>query len=41
MKYFEELKKSMEFLAKNKNFFIGQAVEVQGSAMRNTFKRSG
>lgn len=39
MKYFEELKKSMEFLAKNKKtFFIGQAVEVQGSAMRNTLK---
>ena len=39
MKYFEELKKSMEYLAKNKKtFFIGQAVEVQGSAMRNTLK---
>ena len=39
MKYFVELKKSMEFIAKNKKtFFIGQSVEVQGSAMRNTLK---
>ena len=39
MKYFKELKRSMEFLAKNKKtFFLGQAVEVQGSAMRNTLK---
>ncbi len=29
----------MEFIAKNKNtFFIGQAVEEQGSGMRNTLK---
>ena len=37
MKYFDELKKSMEFLAKNKKtIFIGQAVEVPGTAMSNT-----
>ena len=37
MKYFEELKKSMEFLDKNrKTLFIGQAVEVPGTAMSNT-----
>ena len=29
MKYFDELKRSMEYLAKNKKtIFIGQAVEV-------------
>ena len=39
MKYFEELKKSMEWLAKkNDTFFIGQAVEVPGTAMFNTLK---
>ena len=39
MKYFEELKRSMEFLAKNeKTIFIGQAVEVPGTAMSNTLK---
>ena len=37
MKYFDELKKSMEFLAKNKKtIFIGQAVEVPGTAISNT-----
>lgn len=37
MKYFEELKRSMEFLGKKKNtLFIGQAVEVPGTAMSNT-----
>lgn len=37
MKYFEELKKSMSFLAKRKNvIFIGQAVEYPGTAMYNT-----
>tara|TARA_B100001123_G_C15245611_1_gene1000763 strand:- start:557 stop:1093 length:537 start_codon:yes stop_codon:yes gene_type:complete len=37
MKYFDELKKSMNFLAKNKKtIFIGQAVEVPGTAMSNT-----
>lgn len=37
MKYFEELKKSMNYLAKNrKTIFIGQAVEVPGTAMSNT-----
>ena len=39
MRYFSELKRSMEFIAKNKKtFFIGQAVEEQGSGMRNTLK---
>ena len=39
MKYFSELKKSMEFLSKNKKcIFIGQAVEVPGTAMSNTLK---
>ena len=37
MKYFQELKKSMNFLAKEKNvIFIGQAVEYPGTAMYNT-----
>ena len=39
MKYFEELKKSMHFLSKNKKtIFIGQAVEVPGTAMSNTLQ---
>jgi len=39
MKYFEELKKSMDYLALNKKtIFIGQAVEVPGTAMSNTLK---
>ena len=39
MKYFDELKKSMLYLAKNeKTIFIGQAVEVPGTAMSNTLK---
>lgn len=37
MKYFNELKKSMEYLSTKKNIiFIGQAVEVAGTAMSNT-----
>ena len=37
MKYFNELKRSMEFLgSKKKAIFIGQAVSVPGTAMRNT-----
>ena len=37
MKYFNELKRSMEYLAENdKTLFIGQAVAVAGTAMRNT-----
>ena len=37
MKYFDELKRSMEYLAQNKKtIFIGQAVEVPGTAMSNT-----
>jgi len=39
MKYFDELKRSMEFLADNKkSIFIGQAVEYAGTAMTNTLK---
>ena len=39
MKYFNELKKSMNYLSKNKKtIFIGQAVEVPGTAMSNTLK---
>ena len=37
MKYFEELKRSMEFIAsKKESIFLGQAVSVAGTAMRNT-----
>jgi pyruvate/2-oxoglutarate/acetoin dehydrogenase E1 component len=36
-KYFEELKSSMDYLSKfNDTLFMGQAVEVAGTAMRNT-----
>ena len=39
MKYFTELKRSMEYLASNpKTVFLGQAVEVPGTAMSNTLK---
>ena len=39
MKYFDELKKSMEYLGGKKDtLFIGQAVEVPGTAMSNTLK---
>lgn len=39
MNYFSELEKSMKFLASKKNtIFIGQAVEVPGTAMSNTLK---
>ena len=39
MKYFKELKRSMEYLGKkNDTIFIGQAVEVPGTAMSNTLK---
>ena len=39
MKYFDELKKSMDWLgAQDDTFFIGQAVEVPGTAMFNTVK---
>ena len=39
MKYFDELKKSMNYLAEDKDtIFIGQAVEVPGTAMSNTLK---
>lgn len=37
MKYFDELKKSMDWLAeKPQTMFLGQAVEYQGTAMTNT-----
>ncbi len=39
MKYFEELKRTMEWLSNQENtIFIGQAVEVPGTAMFNTLK---
>lgn len=39
MKYFDELKRSMEWLAQDPHtVFIGQAVEVPGTAMSNTVK---
>ena len=39
MKYFDELKRSMEYLGKKKDtIFIGQAVEVAGTAMSNTLE---
>jgi pyruvate/2-oxoglutarate/acetoin dehydrogenase E1 component len=39
MKYFDEIKKSMEYLAMVKNtVFLGQAVSVPGTAMFNTLK---
>ena len=39
MKYFDELKRSMEFLAADpRTVFLGQAVAVPGTAMSNTLK---
>jgi len=39
MKYFDEIKKSMNYLAKDKKtIFLGQAVNVPGTAMHNTLK---
>ena len=39
MKYFDELKRSMNFLAADpRTVFIGQAVAVAGTAMTNTLK---
>lgn len=39
MKYFDELKRSMEWLAEDPRvLFLGQAVEVPGTAMSNTLK---
>ena len=39
MKYFDELKRSMEYLAKDeRTVFIGQAVAVPGTGMSNTLK---
>ena len=39
MKYFDELKRSMEWLAQHPNtLFIGQAVACPGTAMSNTVK---
>lgn len=39
MKYFDELKRSMDFLAQDpRTVFMGQAVAVAGTAMTNTLK---
>lgn len=39
MRYFDELKRSMEFLAADpRTLFLGQAVAVPGTAMSNTLK---
>lgn len=39
MKYFDELKRSMEYLAKDdRTIFLGQAVAVPGTGMSNTLK---
>ena len=39
MKYFDEIKKSMIYLSKDKKtIFLGQAVNVPGTAMHNTLK---
>jgi pyruvate/2-oxoglutarate/acetoin dehydrogenase E1 component len=39
MKYFDELKRSMDWLGqKSDTFFLGQAVEYAGTAMTNTLK---
>ena len=39
LKYFDELKRSMDFLAQDpRTLFIGQAVAVAGTAMSNTLK---
>lgn len=39
MKYFDEIKRSMEFLAADpRTVFMGQAVAVPGTAMSNTLK---
>ena len=38
-KYFDELKKSMEYLGNQSNtFFLGQAVEFKGTSMTDTLK---
>jgi len=39
MSYFDELKRSMDYLAKDERvIFLGQAVKVPGTAMSNTLK---
>lgn len=39
MKYFDELKRSMEWLAeKPETLFLGQAVQIEGTGMFNTLK---
>jgi pyruvate/2-oxoglutarate/acetoin dehydrogenase E1 component len=39
MKYFDELKRSMDWLAEQDNtLFLGQAIEYPGTAMTNTIK---
>ena len=41
MKYFDELKRSMDWLGqKSDTFFLGQAVESKGTAMYNTQMRN-
>ena len=38
-KYFDELKRAMEYLGEQDNtIFLGQAVEYAGTAMTNTLK---
>ena len=40
VKYFDELRRSMEWLAeKQDTFFLGQAVVADGTAMSNTLKK--
>ena len=39
MRYFDELKRSMNWIATQQNsIFVGQAVSVPGTAMYNTLK---
>ena len=39
MEYFNELKRSMDWLGqKNDTFFLGQAVDYEGTAITNTLK---
>lgn len=38
-RYFDELVRSMEYISRHeKSYFLGQAVAVEGTAMRNTLK---
>lgn len=38
MKYFDELKRSMDWLGQQKTFFMGQSVTYPGTAMFNTLR---